>query len=105
MGERHHDEADDGAGQAEDKHGTPAIPIGEIAERRRGDQLTQREGAKQQADDERRRAELLGVERQQGNDDPEPDEIDEDRQEDDEKRPAQRVPFPALGPLLSRTGA
>ena len=37
---------------------------------------------------ERRRAERLRVERQQRNDDPEPDQVDEDRQEDDDERPA-----------------
>ena len=47
-----------------------------------GDELAQRKRREQQADDERRRAERLGVERQQRDDDPEADQVDEDRKED-----------------------
>ena len=36
--------------------------------------------------DQRGRAEVLGVERQQGDDDPEPEQVDEDREEDDDER-------------------
>src|SRR5204862_765950 len=49
-------------------------------------QLTQGKDREQQTDRQRRRAERLGVERQQRDDDPETDEIDEDGEEDDEKR-------------------
>ena len=66
--------------------GPPAESIRERAEHGRGDELRQREGGEQQADDDRRGAERLRVERQQRNDDAEADEIDEDREEDDEQR-------------------
>src|SRR4029079_12855124 len=63
----------------------PAVPIRQIAERRSGGQLAEREHRKQQTDDDRRRPERLGVERQERNDDSEPHQVDEDCQEDDEE--------------------
>src|SRR4029079_12002348 len=88
LGQREHDEADDGTGEAEDEDGTAPPAVGPVAEHRRRDQLRERERRKQQPDRDRRRAERLRVERQQRNDDAEPDQVDEDRQEDDDERPS-----------------
>ena len=82
-----HHEADNGTRQTEHEHGTPAIAIGDVAERGSGCELTDRKHGEQQTDDERRGAERFRVERQERNDDPESDQIHEDRQEDDEERP------------------
>jgi hypothetical protein len=79
VGEREHHEADDRSRQAEDQDRPAAVPVGKIAKGRRGDELAERKHREQEADDQRRGAERFGVERQQGNDDPEPDEVDEDR--------------------------
>ena len=53
------------------------------AEDRGGDELTQGERCEQQPDGERRRAERLGIKRQQRDDDPEPDEVHEQRDDND----------------------
>ena len=100
-----HDEADDRSGEAEDQHRPPAVAIREIAEGRRRNELREREDREQQPDGERRCAERLRVERQERDDDAEADEVDENREEDNKQRTRHYgVPFPALGPLLSRTG-
>src|SRR5262249_36534426 len=52
--------------------------------------LAQRKHGKQQTDDERRGAERFRVKRQQRHDDPEANQVDEDREEDDEQRPRHR---------------
>ena len=83
---RQHDEADHGAGEAEHQNRTPAVAVGQIAQRRRGHQLAQREHRKEQSDDQRRRAECLGIKRQQRNDNSEPDQIDKDCKKDDGER-------------------
>jgi hypothetical protein len=123
-----HDETDDRPRQAEHQHRAAAVAVRQIAEGGRRDQLTERERREQEADDDRRRAERLRIERQERDDDPEANEVDQNRQEDDKKRarheaadilynsaasmpgearPAHFVPieFPARAPLLSRTGA
>ena len=83
---RQHHEADDGADEAENEHGAPAEPVGQHPEHRRGNELCEGERGEEKADDDRRGAEGLRVERQQRDDDAEADEIDEDREEDDEQR-------------------
>ena len=75
--ERQHHEADDGAEQAEDQDRPAAPAVRQIAEQRRGEELAERERREQQADDDRRGAERLRVERQQRDDDPEADEVHE----------------------------
>src|SRR5262249_395433 len=62
--------------------------VGQRAERGRRYELAQRVAREEQADDDGRRAEGLGVERQQRDDDAEPDQIHDEREEDDEERTA-----------------
>ena len=81
-----HHEADHGAGQAEDQDRPAAVAIRQVAERGRRRELTERKHREQQADDERRGAKGLGVERQQRDDDPEADEIHKNCQKDDDER-------------------
>jgi hypothetical protein len=88
--EREHHEADDGTGETEDEHRPPAVPVGQIAEDGRRDKLTDREDRKEQPDLERRGAERLRVKRKQRDDDPEADQVDENRQKDDEERTRHR---------------
>ena len=101
--QRQHDEADHRAEQAEDEHRSPSVAIGHVAEQRRRDELAERERREEQADHERRRAERLGIEGQQRDDDPEADEIDEDREEDDEEG-ARHGDYWTIVTLLITTG-
>ena len=76
----------DRAGETEHQHRPAAVAVRQIPEDRRRDQLAERKHRKQQADDERGGTEGHGVERQQRNDDPEADEVDENGEKNDEER-------------------
>ena len=91
VSEREHRKADDRAGQAEDQHRPPAVAVRQLAERRRGGELADREHREQQTDHDRRGAEGFRVERQQRDDDPEADQVDEDGEENDEERAGHRM--------------
>jgi len=61
--ERQHHEADDGSGETEYEHRPAPVPIGQVAEDRRGRKLTEREDGEEEPDDNRRRAERFCIER------------------------------------------
>ena len=82
--ERHVREA--GAEQADQDDRLAADLVGPAAPDRREHELHQREARAQQPDRECGRAERLGVERQQRNDDAEAEQVDEDGNEDDDER-------------------
>ncbi len=60
------------------------MAVGQPAPDRREDELHRGVGGKDEADDKAASAEVLAVGRDEGHDNPEPDEVDEDREEDDE---------------------
>ena len=80
-GERHRDVREARAEQADQDDGLAPDLIRPAAPDRREQELHQREAGAEQPDRERRRAERLGVERQQRNDDAETEQVDEDGNE------------------------
>ena len=64
------------------KNGPPAIAVGPPSPDRREDELHRGEGGEDQANHETGSAEMLAVGRNQGDDDPEPDEVNEDGEKD-----------------------
>ena len=89
LGQRQHHEAHGRADQAEDEHRPAAPAIRQIAEERRGDQLREGKRREEQTDGGGDAPKLLGIERQERNDDPEADQIDEDGDENNEEGPGQ----------------
>ena len=77
-----HEEADARAGLADEQQRLAAVPIAELADDRRRDQRAHRVDRHDRRRDQLRRAEPLGVEREQRDHDREPEHIDEDDQED-----------------------
>ena len=69
-------------------HRPPAHAVREPAEERREQELGQAVGGEEQADLGGRGVQLLRVERQQGEEHPEPDEVEQDGQEDGQAGPA-----------------
>ena len=82
VGRARDDEPDRRAEDAHGQHGLPSHAIRETPQQRGAHQLEQRVDAKNQADLERRGVELrsLRIDGEDGNDDPETDHIDEDRE-------------------------
>ena len=85
---------DDRSCQAQQQHRPTADPVGEAAPDRTEEKLHQRETREEHPDDRplggRREPESveegLGLPRHHGQDDPEPEQVDEDREEHDEQR-------------------
>ncbi len=100
------------AGDRGEQHRPPAHPVGEAPQERREEELGEAVGGEEQADLDRRDVEPLGIERQQREDHPEADEVQEDGQEDRElSSPAHRSAWgvhkggsvAALGSQVSRS--
>ncbi len=72
--------------QPDEQDGAPAESIGHAPPHGREEELHQRERAGEQADGERGGPERLGIEREQGDDDAEAEQIDEDGDENDDAR-------------------
>ncbi len=85
MGQAHEREPKCGADDADEQHRPAAEAIGELAEDRREDDLHPGINSGKPADRDRRRVEVFRVKRQDRDDDSEPDQVDEDRKEEDEK--------------------
>ena len=67
-----------------------AVAIGDASPDGRQEELHHRVGGEQRPDHNRRRPELLGPERKQGQDDAEPEQVDEHRQRDCRQRAARQ---------------
>src|SRR5207237_10083974 len=87
----------------EEEYGPTPVPVRQTAQRGREDELHSRVGRKQQSHHARACVELrpLDVERQNGDDYAEADEVNEDRYEDDQQRRAAHLEFLALRQLTT----
>ena len=70
---------DGGAAEGHDEDRLAPVPVRQPSHHGGGDQLRQREAGHHQPDHRRRDVEVLGVAREDREDDPEPDEVDRDR--------------------------
>ncbi len=82
-GEAHPEIGERGRRHARHQHRPPSDPVAQPPPERRRDHRHQREHGHQDRHQLRRGAEALGIERQQRDDQPEPDEVDKDDEEED----------------------
>ena len=82
----HERKPDRGADDADQQNRTAAEAIGEFPEDRREDDLHAGINSGEPADRERRGVKVLGVKREDRNDDAEAHQVDEDGEEEDEER-------------------
>jgi hypothetical protein len=105
-GDREDHHGDAVAEEAREDDRPPAVAVGEPSEDRRRDRLGERERAEQEADHRRRSAHRLHVERQERDDDPEADHVEEDGDEDEEEDAGlHRATAGVACPRRSRDGA
>ncbi len=81
-----HEEAREGAELREGEHGLAADAVGEVAEEGARHELAEREGRHEEPHVGRRRAEALGVEGQERDDQREGEDVDDDDEEDGNER-------------------
>src|SRR5437764_14388379 len=103
-----------GGHHARHQYRPPSDPVADPSPERRRNHRHQREDREQDRDDLRRGAKTLGVERQQRDDEPEADEIDEHDEEEDWHRASlisaptplnkHRLPRLVIWPCIARAG-
>ena len=103
-GEAGDEAADRRPAEGEEEHRLAAPPVREAAEDRRADHLRDRERRHDQPDHGRGDVEVLGVAREERQDDPEADQVDGDRRPDGAEPRRQRATFSPTGATAAGHG-